>query len=410
MKFVLDKISSSIRNRIGFWCHGLYDLAGKEAPALCRSEISLPNKWIIVVGRGHYFESVKEYPIANIGDLKKVIKNEPSQFPFEGLLFYKIEPLPQQSSRVTFWVVRDDFLADLPNRPLLIIPESACVGVLSSGDAFAFDRLGEVVYLSETVDGIASSVGQRETFLHKIGWGLDESEDNEQELKELNEAAFLDMLLSGIYHNLIHSPARFFIGFSEANIGMFDWKLGAKLSMILPVIYLIATSLYISAANYWLDSQLLRKEAVTETWVGFRKEFDATNSLAKEIEIILSGIKPLWIAWDVFIDLNTEDVYPRAVNSMSNTVTYYLTAQRATDVLHALSNDNRVISAEFVVPVRKVNGLEQFAVKVTFKKVEAEFDLAEEEKGTEISAPSVLRDTSSLVRVQAHLGGVGRGE
>mgnify|MGYP001379654256 FL=1 len=43
-----------------------------------------------------------------------------------------------------------------------------------------------------------------------------------------------------------------------------------------------------------------------------------------------------------------------------------MTAERATEVLEWLNRDARVATAEFALPVRKVNGLDQFAVEVEF--------------------------------------------
>jgi hypothetical protein len=78
---------------------------------------------------------------------------------------------------------------------------------------------------------------------------------------------------------------------------------------------------------------------------------------------------PLWVAWDILMDLTEMGVVIRAVNSSPPEVTFYLTAERATNVLSWLSEDPRVASVEVTLPVRKVNEGEQFAVAVTLNNV-----------------------------------------
>ena len=93
----------------------------------------------------------------------------------------------------------------------------------------------------------------------------------------------------------------------------------------------------------------------------YRREVEVFNQL-------VGDLPPLWIAWDVLLDLYGQDVSFRAINSSSNAVTYYLTAPKATDVLSWLMQDLRVAAAEFAVPVRENRGMEEFAIKVLFHK------------------------------------------
>ena len=99
-----------------------------------------------------------------------------------------------------------------------------------------------------------------------------------------------------------------------------------------------------------------------------RAEVSRLHKQVDNFNKISEGIHPMWIAWDVLIDLEGIGASFRAINSSPPAVTFYLTAPRATDILSWLSEDSRVLEAQFSLPVRKIDGSEQFAVEVTFRQ------------------------------------------
>jgi hypothetical protein len=81
------------------------------------------------------------------------------------------------------------------------------------------------------------------------------------------------------------------------------------------------------------------------------------------------AVEPIWVVWDLFLDLEGMGVTYRAVNSSNSQVTFFLTAKQASVVLDFLTQDARVAAAEYTMPIRKVRDEDQFAIRVTLAPV-----------------------------------------
>jgi len=130
--------------------------------------------------------------------------------------------------------------------------------------------------------------------------------------------------------------------------------------------YVFITSGYLQLANGWVDYRLSAGAVEAESAMQLRDEVKQMQQQVNNFNEVGKSIDPMWIAWDVLLDLEGVGASFRAVNSAPPSVTFYLTAPRATDILSWLSEDSRVLEAEFALPVRKIDGSEQFAIEVTF--------------------------------------------
>ena len=367
LKSWADKVFKNILKRVGFFSAEIYDFSAARSHAkLIRGAVGAEKKWLVVVGRNHYFESTRDYPIGHMGDLKKLLKNEPWRFPYKGILINRIERLNQQAHRVTSWVIKNEVFDNLESRPLWVVPESVCVEPLAHDAVVELDRLGEKVYVSVSPDGLLSSRGQKESFLGRMGSTVASQQSVPSSIMKLAGSEAIESLLVGVMQALKNSPSCFYIGLDTQKPRSYALVRSLKLSAVIAVFYLAVTTGYLSIANSWVDYTLgvssVRAESSLEARKiirNYRREVEAFNQL-------VGDLPPLWIAWDVLLDLHGRDVSFRAINSSSNSVTYYLTAPKATDVLSWLSQDSRVAAAEFAVPVREQRGMEEFAIEVSF--------------------------------------------
>ena len=103
--------------------------------------------------------------------------------------------------------------------------------------------------------------------------------------------------------------------------------------------------------------------------MAMRQQIDRYRSEIEEFQDLFSDLRPLWNAWDIYMDLDSRVDTFRAVNSSSGAVIFFLRAERALDVLSWLAQDDRIHSAEFETSIRKVGQLEEFAIKVHFRNV-----------------------------------------
>jgi hypothetical protein len=364
-----DYILSFILKRAGFWSNGLYDFPSDEKRAeLVSTDAAAPGKWLLVVGRGHYLETSKDYPIGHLGDLKKLLKNEPWRFPYQGILLNRIERLNGQSHRVTSWVIKHEVLDSLSDKPLWVMPESACIEGLADKSAVVVERLGEKVYVAVTPDGLLSSLGQEKSFLRRLGPAANTDESGNKTISRLSGSAAIETILLGVIGSLKRFPFRFYVGFDKERLKSYPWVGSLKFSAVACLTYFAITSVYLLSASGWVDYRLSESAVEAESAMQLRAEVSRFQKRVDGFSKISEGIHPMWVAWDVLLDLQGVGASFRAVNSSAPAVTYYLTAQRATDILSWLSNDPRVLEAEFALPVRKIDGSEQFAVEVTFRQ------------------------------------------
>ena len=366
IKHWIDLAVMSAVRRVGFWSEGLYHFNPIEGfQSTDATSKSGCRKWILVVGRRHYFETVKEYPIAHLKDLKSVLKNEPWRFPYPGLQQHKIERLSENSHRVTFWIIKQEVLESLKKLPMFILPESVCAAAQAQGSLCVFDRLGEAIYITESKDGLLSSAGWQESFLLTAGLPSSGGEGRDYVLRRFEGLDCSNAILGGVLPAIKSSPLTFLSGFDRKTLTGFPWKGVMRTSVLLCVVYALVTSVYLVRASSWVEYQIEKKRPLAESSLSVRQEIEGYRARLGHAETILGNAHPMWVAWDLLIDLRATGVILRAVNSKPPDVTFYLTAPKATDVMTWLSEDDRVESVDVVVAVEDFNGMQRFALKVT---------------------------------------------
>jgi len=176
-------------------------------------------------------------------------------------------------------------------------------------------------------------------------------------------------LSMGVWDNLKVTPIVFFCGFNGGALGSYSWRVMAGIFSSVVLSYLVLSSIYLVIMNTWVDIELEGDRGEAQASAAVRRDLKVHRDKADEMASIFSEIQPLWVAWDIMLDMTEMGVVFRAVNSKPPAVIFCLTAQRATDVLAGLSEDPRVGSNEVTLPVRKVIDGEQFAVSITLNNV-----------------------------------------
>jgi hypothetical protein len=363
----------AVLSKVGFWCEKplsfQYSIDGISWSA---TEAPESNKWLVILGRKYYFETVKDYPIGYLKDLKSLLKNESLALPYDGPLFRKFERLSAQSYRVTTWVIKPEVLDELAERPLWIIPESACVERVARRIPIALDRLGQTLYVSVTADGLQSSQGQGAAFLsHVQGRSEDSQLQNADSISRFSEVDTAQLLVRGLVDIFKVAPFRFFLAFDIKKMASYPWVEARKLSIAFGLAYGLLSSLYLVSAHAWLDFRLQALSLESESALQVRREMAIFESRANSMNEALSNHQPFWVAWDVMLDLVDEGVTFRAINSADASVSFYITVSKATDVLSWLDRDPRVASAKFSRSVRKVGDAEQVSIEVTFPRLDS---------------------------------------
>ena len=147
----------------GYLADSLYSFkgTGKSDFELQIVQDNQPSKlrWLIL-SREHYFETSKEYPIANKRDLVKALRFDDNKAPFEGVTLQHIERINEQSHRVTFWVINPNVLEELNAHPWLVFPESYLLAIALNNNInlATIECLNKTLFISKTGQGIVSGV------------------------------------------------------------------------------------------------------------------------------------------------------------------------------------------------------------------------------------------------------------
>lgn len=401
----LDRLLEMARARIGFYRRGHHHISVMDGTRQWSKDCDAGAvKWIVVVGRQHYFESVKDYPIGHSNDVRRVLKNETWRFPFRGVQFNKIERVTEQVHRVTSWVIKPEVIDSLPNRPLWVVPESALLEFLAHEKPLALNRLDETLLVAVTAEGIVSGLGQEDAFLHRIGGDVSSSNaDINGTLVSLTDSEGIGALLRGVVHVLKTAPLRFWVGLDTHRLRDYSLRHAVALCCGIFALYLALSSAYLMSANQWVDHRLRSQTKAAETSMLARRDIVMYRERIGNMHSVASPWPPLWAVWDVFLDMKASGVGFRAVNMSGSSATYYVTVERATDLLDWLTRDRRIASAEFALPVRKVRNAEQCAIVVTFNAIQAtDLDVVGSDiAGIQLTSPQVTANQPLVKRAKS---------
>jgi hypothetical protein len=391
-----DRLLRSALARVGFWSDGMHDFDIIDGAICLGSTVgsgSQAKKWVVIVSREHYFETATEYPIGIKRDVRSALRNQPWRFPYEGTHLYRVRRLTSSSHRVTSWVIKQEIIDRLPSSLWFVLPESVCGGFLPIDTLHSYQRFDHTLHLIQTFDGLRSSLGQREAFLREISFDGGRGSMSETLISPLEVPK---MLVEGAIRAVKADPRSFFVPPGNKSLNDFPWKSLGKLSGALVVTYLALSSLLIWSGNAWLDHRVALTSRLAENPLTVRAALEADQQRLSEVEGIFDDVDPLWVTWDLFLDMTERGVVFRGVNADSTGVTFLAVADKASDVLAFLKGDKRILVAQFIGPIRSVMSSEQFAIKVTLKEPERAVQGIQEPLGgsVETEIDDVLRDES----------------
>lgn len=369
---VVDRVRRSLLSKVGFWAGQTYDLLPGDNPDQSTLKPhSSKSKWVLIVGREHYYESVIEYPIGSLRDLKKALKIEPWSFPYEGVRLVQIMRTTPQSHRVTNWVVKAEVLDHQERRPLLLVPETACLQAMAASGPVSISRLGKTVLIISSDTGIASGIeseSRDDTTLHVWRTQLLSLSGlpHDCPVSSVEETNFASKLVNGLVGLIKQSPMDFFVPMERAVRGSYPWQKASKMALLAGIAYLSLSSLYLVMTDVWVEHRLSVIQADSEAVQELRKSVRFTRAEINEVAGVFSEVAPLWVTWDVVTDLLKKGVAISRINSIDGSVTITATAPKASEILSYLSNDPRVSEVKYAQPIRQAGRLQSFAVAVRF--------------------------------------------
>lgn len=365
-----DKMSrmfkQALSHSVGFLADGLYTFRfSSDALTLERDESPQTNYRLLVVGREHYHESVKDYPVGDVKDLKMILSTQTHFSPYQGETFHVIERLSAQSCRVITWIIKKTSIDNLPFRPWLLVPETFCLFHCSSPSTpLTISRAGQEVTVFAGDSGLFSFLNVKEadenTFSYiKSAIPYFGHPDSNAELKAEEDAA--SILWRGLSAAIFSHPMSFLMRMERSF--SYPWNKAAKLIAIIFALYTIMSSGLILASNVWADYKLNEIQKRNVEVMQVRSKFRSQARLAADMNGTLKNMQPTWTVWEVLLGLQYADTKVTAISYGNGLLTLTGTSSRATDVLSELGENKSVASAEFSSPVRKSRDRERFIIE-----------------------------------------------
>lgn len=371
-KKITTFISRFFLARVVFWSSGFYQFVAESSNVALRAVASgsRPSAWFVIVGREDYFESVCDYPVGDLSDVKRILEQDVYQKPFQGEIFQSIKRLSGQAHRVNTWVIKEAVFAHLGSRPLFLVPESACIDAVESSPSILIERLGKKVLVVKSINGLTSgyvgddsSLEQFELIQRQL---LSHSGVNAaQSIVEYGSKRTHSALFRGMLKVVLREPATFFRKPDLTAFATYDWLRGFKLTIMAVIVYVIVTSAYLMSSNYWIKQRLADLAEPVSHAMSVKLSVDKLTSKLSDIQSVFLSMQPSWKIWDIELDLVAQGVKVIKTISNGSGITYFLEAESATEVLTYLSQDQRVAEAEFLNQVRRINDRDIFAIKLS---------------------------------------------
>ena len=359
----LDRI---LLSQVGFFADQLYAFSLSSGIYSLESvESSQLRPRVVVVGREHYHESVKDYPVGDARDLKKILSAQSLPSPYPGQVFQVIKRLSGQSHRVTTWVIKTTSIEALTHRPWLLIPETMCILQLWSSPALiTIPRPGGQVTVAIGESGVFSFLASKETDSRQptlIESSTSYFGDVRPQIETPTSIDAVEILWRGLIKTLLSTPMSFMLSIERSSA--YPWSKAGKLSATIFAAYMLSSSVVLLGADRWFDFRLDQMQEKTTEPLGIRRELRARSRSLSAMNDIVKTMTPTWTVWEIFLGLQDSKTSFTAIAYSNGAGTLSGLADRATDVLSQLGKNKRVKTAEFKSPVRKRRDGEQFVIE-----------------------------------------------
>jgi hypothetical protein len=188
-------------------------------------------------------------------------------------------------------------------------------------------------------------------------------------LAQLGASQTIAALKSGLIGLVTKSPLAFALKLDTSAAQDLPWKKGVGLVSVMLVAYLMMSSAYLLAKESWLDYRLLGLREKGEVALDSGRRLGEIGSLDRTLATLTSSEVPYWVVWPIFLDLVGMDNIMVVNRTTKDGISFIGRAENAANTLEVLKNDPRVATAEFLLPVRMVSGLEAYTIGVTLTSV-----------------------------------------
>lgn len=347
MKKFVDALVSRLERLVVWRSSARRDLSGNTTDRLAL---------VSVIGREHYSESTKAYPIRSWLDAFRVARNECQN---DGMTLVHVGDWVEPSRTVTFFKIESDL--DLSTeKSLLLLPEGLLAARSLSADEIAeIEREGLRYFVSargnsQISGGLISSADS-----YALAVGLPDSVNRLKiEGPDLQDRIrrFLWRLRRNDWPGFLHP---LFGGVARAK-GVI---LGKSLAIII-ALHVVIVSGYLLATSLWRERQIESLGPQVNTLLSAQRDVSRLGDEVAELNAMLSMPKRTHDIWRVASIVWKNGGTLTDLGLLDGKVTIRGTASVATDVLGALTKEVGMINPRFVAPVRQSGDRQEFSIEL----------------------------------------------
>jgi len=395
---IANSVGSILASQGGYFADKLYRFTIAANQQVNIEQVQNKNtakpRWL-VVGREHYFETSKEYPIANKRDLKQALKFEDNVAPFQGITLQAIERIDEQNHRVTFWVLKPHVLDFLPATPWLILPETYLLAkALNKNDKYdkgdkndkndtsnkeinfaTIECINKSLFLSKTGQGITSGIQSpqaptAESFALLSGSPLN-NENGQVVLFPFS--SFTQLLYNGIKSLDFIALHGFFIKRKSIDWQNYPWKQASVICTITFALHLALSSGWLVYKQHALDQKLSGQITKVNQALNLQKQYKKQSQWQQTLITPLKKQVPYWNVWPIILESISVGTVIKSIHYKNDKIMMSGVANKsikATDVLAKLAKNPYVESPTFSKPVRKYKNKEEFTISFNFAQTE----------------------------------------
>ena len=313
---------------------------------------------VAVLGREHYLERRRKYPIHSRRDLDAVLRQELAQAPPTLTLIGEPD---QEKREVTFFELRPGVLERV-GRAIWLVPESAVLaGTLPTGRVASVERDGYRYFLSQAGASQPAGGTVASPELFALATGMDASEPP----LDLGRAQVAERLWHGLRSLAPEAWLRLRRPVQQRRARV-AWRPLATVAAVGLAGYLLFASAYLMTTRQARETELEALGPEVESLLAAQRELDQLSAKREGLRKLLVARPDTYHLWRLVGLAWSKGAQISSVELEDFELTLRGSAPAATEVLAALDQDPEVDGARFSAPVRgSKGGLEDFAITLT---------------------------------------------
>lgn len=319
---------------------------------------------ILLVGRQHFFETHATIPVDNIFTASKLLKNWHWDVPFSGLSRTYLIKQGSQWLANNATIKLDDLTLGLSDRLVFILPVT---WLLSSDYSYSRFSLNNKQIYKNKVSGQIHSIEvnnkdhpQQAEFLLN-NWALQQGFNTQIPMFYSEPETYasishgLTKLSLSIWWSSLYRK-------SSAKTS-FLWRRAFNSVGLVGICYIALSSLFLLSYDIYLESRKVELSVSTQKALVHKQRYDRLVQQLDTTNELFAQQPENWLVWNVIIELlDTPGLRITRLNVSDMKVEMFGEAERASDILLALTNEHEVINARFINPIKNNNGTEIFGI------------------------------------------------